>query len=346
MDSEIINSDMKYIFEQEIKWNSFEGKTILITGANGILGYYIVRVFMYLNDCFFNRRCKILALCRSEERAKDKFRDLIFRDDLEIMVQDVCQEIKYCCKINYIIHAASQASPKYYGKDPVGTLNANVFGTNNVLKLASEKNAESVLFISSGEVYGEVGNDKIPTKETDYGYIDPTNFRSCYSESKRLGETMCVSWNKQFEVPVKIVRPFHTYGPGILRTDGRVFSDFIFNIIDGEDIILKSDGKATRAFCYISDATRGFFTVLLNGKNGEAYNVGNNFAEVSILELAEILIGLFPEKKLKINPQPDNEYIKSQIVRNCPDINKISEIGWNPKISIEEGFRRTILSYL
>ena len=348
MNEKFIQEDLKYILHENIKWESFEGKTILITGANGLLAYYLVRTLLYLNDNLFKTKCKVLALCRNMAKANDKFGVYFDRNDFDLLIQDVCQEIKYENNIHFIIHAASQASPKYYGSDPVGTINANVLGTNNILKLSYEKKVESVLFFSSSEVYGEVNNYMNTIKETDFGYLNPTVIRSCYAESKRLGETMCVAWNEQYGVPVKIVRPFHTYGPGIIRDDGRVFSDFIYNIIDGKNIIMKSDGTAKRAFCHISDATRGFFTVLLNGENGEAYNVGNSHAEVSIQELAVILIGLFPERKLKIikdYTQKNSGYIRSTISRICPNLEKIKEIGWEPKISIEKGFKQTILSY-
>ncbi len=348
MNESIIQQDLQYITEQNIKWETFAGKTILITGANGIIGYYLVRTIMFLNNHYLEPQCKILALCRNFNRANEKFKDLLNRSDLELIIQDVGEKIDYKYNIDYIIHAASQASPIYFGSDPVGTLNANVFGTNNILQLSYEKKSE-VLFFSSAEVYGETQAENIPTKEMDFGYLDPTNVRSCYAESKRLGETMCVSWYKQYAVPVKIVRPFHTYGPGILRSDGRVFSDFIFNIVDGKNLIMKSDGTARRTFCYLSDAIRGYFTVLLNGNNGEAYNIGNSSAEASILELANILIGLFPEKNLQVIKQKDrkiNEYIESQISRSCPNIEKATAIGWNPQITIADGFKRSILSCL
>lgn len=205
------------------------------------------------------------------------------------------------------------------------------------------------LYFSSGEVYGEIGIGQIPTKENDYGYLDPTNVRSCYAEGKRMGENMCASWFHQYKIPVKIVRPFHTYGPGIDLNDGRVFADFVADIANNRNIIMKSDGKAIRSFCYIADALSGFITVLLKGKNGEAYNVGNQKEAVSIKKLAEILVNLFPEKKLKIiriKRSQNDKYMESKISINQPDITKISQLGWQPQFSIKEGFRRTIKSFI
>lgn len=163
-----------------------------------------------------------------------------------------------------------------------------------------------------------------------------------------MGETLCVSYHHQFNVPTKIVRPFHTYGPGMQLNDGRVFADFVSDIVHNKDIIMKSDGSAIRAFCYLADAIVGFFIVLLQGENGEAYNVGNPYGEISIKELANTLINLFPEKMLRvieIQKTDDNSYLKSNINRNCPDISKIENLGWSPKYAVSEGFIRTILSY-
>jgi nucleoside-diphosphate-sugar epimerase len=268
--------------------------------------------------------------------------------NLEIIEHDVCNEFNYNHKIDFIIHAASQASPKYYKVDPVGTLNANVLGTINMLKLAQTKSVESFLYFSSGEVYGEVKDEFMPIKEDTFGYLNPALVRSCYGESKRMGETICVSYFAQYGIKAKIVRPFHTYGPGMALDDGRVYADFVANIIKDQNIILNSDGKAKRAFCYLTDATIGFLTVLVNGENGEAYNVGNPQEEYSILELANILVNLYPEKKIEVilNKTINADYLKSTITRNSPNIDKLKKLNWNPTVTIEKGFKRTVSSFL
>lgn len=344
----IVEQDLVFIINHQLNWYLLEGKTVLITGANGFLPAYMVETLLFLNECKFSTPTKIIGLVRNIDKASQRFRFYEKRKDLILIQADVNEP--FVCKwpINFIIHAASQASPKYYGIDPVGTLLPNTIGTNNLLLLALKHPVESFLFFSSGEVYGEVDSDHIPTCENDYGYVDPTNVRSCYGESKRMGETMCVAYNHQFNIPAKIVRPFHTYGPGMQLDDGRVFADFVSDMVNDKDIIMKSDGSAIRAFCYLSDAIIGFFTVLLNGKNGEAYNVGNPNEGLSIKELAYTLISLFPEKKLKvieIQKTADNNYLKSNTSRNCPDVSKIKNLGWTPYYSVQEGFKRTIQSY-
>ena len=344
----IVEQDLEYIVNQPLNWNALEGKTILITGANGFLPAYMVETILYLNECKFSSPTKVIGLVRNINKAKERFRFYKERKDLELIQADVNESFDYNLSLNFIIHAASQASPKYYGIDPVGTLLPNTIGTNNLLRLALKNPVESFLFFSSGEVYGEVDSNQIPTKENEYGHINPTNVRSCYGESKRMGETMCVSYHHQFNVPVKIVRPFHTYGPGMQLDDGRVFADFVSDIVNGKDIVMKSDGSAIRAFCYLADAILGFFTVLLKGENGEAYNVGNPNGEISIKDLAYTLTNLFPQKNLKVietQKSTNYNYLRSNISRNCPDINKIRNIGWTPYCSIQEGFKRTIESY-
>lgn len=344
----IIQEDLKTIYNSDIDWTKFFNTTILITGANGFLPAYLVESLLYLNFINPKNNVKVIGLVRNIENAKNRFSEYIGSSNLEFIEQDVSDPIIFKQKVDYIIHAASQASPKYYGTDPVGTLKANVLGTINLLDFARIKEIKSFLYFSSGEVYGELESHQIPVEENTFGYLNPMNVRACYAESKRMGENICVSYFHQYNVPIKIVRPFHTYGPKMKLDDGRVYADFVSNILNNEDISMNSDGSAIRAFCYLTDATVGFFKALQDGKNGEAYNVGNSNEEYSILELAEILISLYPEKNLKVIRQlseNNNNYLKSPLTRNSPNIGKMKKFGWKPKVSVEKGFKRTIESY-
>ena len=329
-----IDEDISCITSNDLPWHEFSNKTILITGANGFLPAYMVEVLLNLKKHIGFGPSKIICLIRNIDAAQKRFTEYKERNDLEWVVQDVCEPLKIECKIDYMIHAASQASPKYYGIDPVGTLSANVLGTANMLNLAAKNNVKGFLFFSSGEVYGHVDPTQIPLKENLYGYIDPLDVRSCYAESKRLGETMCASWMHQYGVPVKIIRIFHTYGPGMKLDDGRVFADFVFDVVNGRDIVMRSDGKAIRAFCYLSDAIIAFFTVILKGEIGQAYNVGNDEAEISIIDLAHLLVNLYPERNLKVIKKDESAmpgYLKSPFNRHVPDISKVKQLGWRPK---------------
>jgi UDP-glucuronate decarboxylase len=347
--NKILQNDLLEIFESRKDWSVFSNSTILISGANGFLPAYLVYFFQFLNYVFPNYKIKVIGLVRDENKAKACFENIDY-SFFSLHIQDVSSPITIIDEVDYIIHAASQASPKFYGTDPVGTLSPNVLGTINLLEFAKKKSVKSFLYFSSGEVYGLLDDDKVPTDENTFGYLNPTNIRSCYAESKRMGETICVSYFKQFDINVKIVRPFHTYGPGLSFSDGRVFADFISNILNKEDIKLSSDGSARRAFCYLSDATSGFLSILIDGESGEAYNVGNPYEEYSILELAKVLTSIYPDLNLKVSLEKEGtlnrSYLKSPIVRNSPKIDKILSLGWKPFVSVKEGFKRTIDSFI
>ncbi|MFA6086646.1 NAD-dependent epimerase/dehydratase family protein [Mucilaginibacter sp.] len=347
--NKIVLEDLEAIRNSTIDWQRFAGKTVLITGANGFLPAYMVETLLYIN-AKIGIDVKVIGLVRSIERAKKRFIEYAGDKNLTFIEQDVSKPVKIDENqtIDFIVHAASQASPKYYGTDPVGTLSANVLGTLNLMTLAREKNIESFLYFSSGEVYGQIDNEHNPVKEDYYGYLDPMQVRSCYGESKRMGENICVSYYKQYNISAKVVRPFHTYGPGMQLDDGRVYADFVADILNERNIEMKSDGSAKRSFCYLKDATIGFFIVLLNGTPGEAYNVGNPNEEHSILELAEAIIklGNASLKVIKVDITADNQYLKSPLLRNTPNIDKLLVLGWSPQTDIMTGFERTIKSYL
>lgn len=343
----IIREDIEYIVSTDLPWSDLSAKTVLITGANGFLPAYMVETLLFLNERF-HLGIDVICLVRSYKKASKRFYSYMRRPDFSVVEQDVCHPICPQGDVHYIIHAASQASPKYYGVDPVGTLTPNVLGTYHLLELARSKHTLSFLFFSSGEIYGKVSDHQIPTSEEDYGSLDPTAIRSCYAESKRMGENMCVSWYHQFGVPAKIVRPSHTYGPGMSLDDGRVFADFVSDVVHNRNITMCSDGKATRPFCYLADAVVAYFMVLLKGIAGQAYNVGSD-KETSIVELAYMLARLFPEKRLKVvthETMKEAGYINSTINRGCPDISKIRALGWKPSFTLEEGFTRTVKSFI
>jgi len=341
-----IEEDIKSIISENLDWKKLSGKNILITGASGMLPAYLIDVICYLVENKIIENVLLLALVRNLDYAQNRFKIYSKIRYLRFVVQDVNKDINIKEDINVIIHAASQASPKYYINDPVGTLLPNITGTINLLNLARKKNVENFIYFSSSEVYGNYLGESID--ETNYGSIDPLEERSCYSESKRMGETICISWFRQYNIPIKIIRPFHTYGPGMKIGDGRAFVDFAFNIINSENIDIRSDGTAIRSYCYLKDAALAYFYILFEGENGQAYNVGNPYEQYSIKELAQILIDLFPRKKLSITLNPeynDKNYKPSSINRSVPNIEKIRKLGWEPKTDVKSGFFRTINSY-
>lgn len=341
-----MEEDLKIIVSAPLSWDRFHGKTILISGANGFVPAYMLETLLYLNETA-QVGIQVVALVRNHEKAMRRLGHLANRPDLKLVVQDVRDPYHGPADVDFVIHAASQASPRFFSSDPVGTLEANILGTQRMLEVARDGKSEGFLFFSSGEVYGNQANPAIPISETAFGGIDPLQIRSCYAEGKRAGEALCACWHAQFGVPAKIVRISHTYGPGMELNDGRVFADFVADIVARRDIVLKSDGSARRPFSYLADATVAYFTVLLKGIAGEAYNVGSE-SELSILELAEMLTQLFPERSCRVirkDRAPDDQYIVSQNAGGHFDISKIKKLGWQPTTTIEEGFRRTVQSY-
>ena len=347
MRNSIIESDLKYITETNLPWDLFKNKTVLVSGASGFLPAYMIETLLYLNE---TRKCniRVIGLVRNIENARARFSYCTDDKNLNIISQNVCDTISFNEDIDYIVHAASQATPKLFQADPIGTISPNVIGTHNLLKLAVDKGVNCFLFFSTTGVYGHVDAGSYPIKEDCYGYLNPMDLASCYLESKRMGENMCVAWMHQHGVPVKIVRPAITYGPGVKLDDGRSFADFISNIVNSHDIELFSDGKVLRNFCYLADATLGFFTVMLRGKVGEAYNIATDH-EISIIELARLLAyEVFPELNLRVVMKTDasKNYLRMNFPRSAVDITKAQALGWSLNFPVKEGFRRTVESFL
>jgi nucleoside-diphosphate-sugar epimerase len=347
----IIKDDINFILSENINWSYLKGKTILITGANGFIPSYVVYTLLRLNETVcLEDPIFIIALARNKAKAEAKFLPFFKNEQFCLVVCDVAYvdvaSFNMGRKIDIIIHAASQASPKYYGIDPVGTLKANSIGTIHMLDLAKNNGSEKFLFISSGEVYGTLDNNLSKVKEDYTGNVDITNVRSCYAESKRIGETMCVCWSHQYNLCTSMLRLSHTYGPGLDLNDGRVFADFVKNIVQNEDIILTSDGKSKRSFVYITDMILALFRVLFYGESKQAYNVAAD-SETEILELAKILCGLYPDKNLavKFKNVVSSTYICSPSTGASLCTDKIKKLGWRQKIQIEKGFKRMIESY-
>ena len=256
----------------------------------------------------------------------------------------------------FIVHAAGIASPTYYRAHPIETMDANINGLRNLLDYARERleagrPLEGFLFYSSSEIYGDPGADAIPTPETYRGNVSCTGPRACYDESKRYGETLCVNFARQHGVPVTTVRPFNNYGPGMKITDGRVIADLFRDALADRDLVLLSDGSPTRTFCYVSDAVTGYYLALLRGRPGEAYNVGVDGPEISMRDLAGTIAGLANDlfgHRVKVvhGRSSEADYLVDNPNRRCPDITKARhELGYWPRVTLEEGLRRTLRWY-
>jgi len=344
-----IKQDLTSIISENLPWHRLKNKIILVTGGNGFLASYIVKSLLSANT-YYKLNLKILCLVRNETSKLSRLKSVKSNKSLTIFRHNLDKPLpKNIPNSNFIIHSASQASPKYYYADPVGSLLPNSIGTFHLLEYAVKCKSEKFLFFSSGEVYGVPLNKNKKIKEDNFGSLDPTNLRSCYAESKRIGETMCIAYSKQFNLNISIVRPFHTYGPGLNLDDGRVFADFVADVVFKRNIIIKGNGLEKRCFCYLADATIGFLRILLNGVDKEVYNLGNPYCEISIKNLAKLISDLFPDRNIKIKFEKSSikkNYLKSPLVKVLPSIEKIKKIGWFPKTSLEEGFSKTINSFI
>jgi nucleoside-diphosphate-sugar epimerase len=315
--NKIIEEDLDFIVSQNVPWDKLENKDILIAGANGFIPSYLVYTLQKLIPSE-----NITLIIRDYNKAREKF-----GDSVKVIVSDICQDwLQHVPSIyDYIIHAASKANPESFIKNPVDVALSNTIGTYNLLEMSM--NCEGFLFLSSGEIYKE---------------IDPLNIKSCYPESKRMGENLCSCYYHQYGVPAKIARLFHIYGPGMDLNDGRLISEFAGSILNKRDIQLESEGLDVRTYTYVADAVVALFKILLEGNPAEAYNVGAPFTEISIHELALLLINKYPELNLKVKKGK----IQEKINRIIPDVSKIQkELSWIPQYGLVSGFKRTIESY-
>lgn len=337
--NKILDQDLEQIISEKISWEKLKGKTVLITGASGMVGSYMLYVLLKLNDKL-GYGIKVIAMVRNPKKLPAEVTE---RGDVKIVIHDVTEKYESDEKLDYIVHAASPASPLIMQNQPVETIAANTIGTFNTLMLAKDHNADGYIFISSREIYGQPGEGQEFFYEDTYGFVDQLNPRSCYSEGKKAAETMCASFKAEYGLNVKIARLAHTYGPGMSIYDGRVQADFLKNIVHNEDIVLKSTGAAVRTYTYISDATVGMFKILLDSDD-IVYNIGNENCKVSIRELAEIMVDIYPERGLKLVFDIPEGGTKGTAPYTLGILNsgKLRALGWDPKYSVKEGFKRTL----
>lgn len=347
MQNSIIEKDMEDIYSRRNDWSRLAGKKVLLTGAYGMLASYITYFIEYLNEVK-SIEVELIAVVRNRAKFSNKFGSMDKKKFVHIIEADLKSPLNVEENIDYIIHAASFASPQYYGVCPVDVLEPNTIGNYNLLQLAVEKKVEGYLLFSTGDIYGAVDNVTSVT-ENDYGIMDTLDVHNCYSESKRMAETMCKAFNVQYGVPTKIARIWHTYAPTMdIEKDPRVFSSFVKNIVNHENIVMKSDGKGMRSFCYITDAIAGYFAVLFDGEKGEAYNVCNSDEFLSIAKLAETLVSLYPERGLQVirkSRDSSENYVENVLLigkEAVPSNKKLKCLGWEAKVDVIEGFDRVI----
>jgi len=326
----------------------FAGKTVLLTGAAGFLGAQFVHYSLCRNDRkVFGSPCRLVAVDNFLRGVPPWLEALRKRPDLTLLERDIIEPCDYG-PVDFIVHAASIASPIFYRRHPIATMDANVLGLRHLLEHARRQPVESFLFFSSSEIYGDPDPAHIPTPEDYRGWVSCTGPRACYDESKRFGETLCVNFQRVHGVPVKIVRPFNNYGPGLKISDRRVLPDFFRDVLADRNIVLLSDGRARRTFCYITDAVTGYLLALLSSCQGEPFNIGSDQPEISMADLARLVIEVAAKPlQVEFRADQDPQYLQDNPQRRCPDLRKARKLlGYEPRVSLREGLARLYGYYL
>lgn len=356
---DVVDTDLNYICANlEEEFSILSGKKLLITGGAGFLGYYLVQSILHWNAKHAEESPIRLTIFDNYIRGIPEWLTIIESDsNLSLVKHDITHPLPVDMgDFQYIIHAASIASPTYYRKYPIETMDANVNGLRYLLDYSlQKKNLNSpvagFLFFSTSEIYGDPTPESIPTPEIYRGNVSCTGPRACYDESKRYGETLCINFSNRHGLPIKVARPFNNYGPGLKISDRRVLPDFVRDVLSDRDIVMLSDGSPSRTFCYIADAIVGYYKILIKGVEGEAYNIGVEYPEISMANLAERVALLARELfgyrgRVVHQVSADKAYMIDNPNRRCPVITKArTDLGYNPRISIDEGLKRSLIWY-
>ena len=327
---------LEVVSRSEIEWDKFRKKIIAITGATGLLGKSIIYVLMEANKRY-ELKCKILAFVRNVEKAEAIFGKEICHE-LQVVKMDVIEKVPETVVADFLIHTASITTSKLMVENPVETIMTTIEGTRNMLDFAARCKMEGMVYLSSMEVYGNLEPEHGEIKENELGYIDLTNIRSGYPESKRMAECLCAAYASEYGVNVRTARLAQTFGAGISKTENRVFAQFARSVLNGDDIILHTKGDKANCYCYTSDAVAGILLLLTKGENGQAYNVANMDTFCSIREMAEIFLIFDEMKKSKLRIEiPENVaslgYAPSSILKLNSE--KLMKLGWTPQYDMK-----------
>ena len=328
--------DISRIFEQDLPWEKLSEAKILVTGATGLIGGCLVETLM-MNS---KRNYQVFASGRNEEGAKARFKDFANDNSFHFIRYDVMKPLESDIEFDYIIHAASNANPKYYATQPVEVMKANIDGVSNLIEYGIKHGMKRFLYVSSGEVYGE-GDGRVFSEDYS-GYVDCATPRACYPSSKRAAETLCVAYAAEYGVDVVMARPCHVYGPHFTASDSRVYAQFIRNVLKGEDIVMKSTGEQFRSWCYVVDCVSALLYILLKGENGQAYNIADDGSNISIKELAEITANIAGRKVVIDLPDTDEKKGFNVVTKSVFSTKKLESLGWQVRNHIKKGLEHTI----
>lgn len=321
---------------KDLPWEKLSKCNLLVTGATGLIGSCLVELLM-TNP---NKDYQVYALGRNEKRAQSRFRQFLDDPSFHFLLGDVIRPLASDVPFHFIIHAASNGSPNFFARNPVEVMKSNLYGVSNLIEYGLKHEMKRFLYVSTGEVYGV--NDASLLDESSYGYVDILNTRSCYPSSKRAAETLAMCYAGEYGADVVVARPCHTYGPHFTESDNRVYAQFIRNVLNGEDIVMKSEGTQYRSWCYVEDCVSALLYILLKGKNGEAYNIADKNSVVTIRELAETIAHIAGRKVMIQIPSDSEKKVFTPIKRAVFDTSKLEALGWTVCGSMEEKLRRTI----
>lgn len=345
-DNKILQEDLEQAAALDLPVEALQDTRVFVTGATGLLGSQMVKFLLCLNRKK-GLNITVIAYVRNEKKAEKVFPYVGENEHLILATGDINDKIVYEGQVDYIIHGASATSSRYFVSHPVETIHTAMDGTENVLVFAREKQVKGMVYLSSLEVYGTPEAEAGLISEKDYGYIDPLSVRSSYSEGKRMVECLCVSHGAEYGVPVKIARLSQTFGAGVEYDDGRVFAEFARCAIEKKNIVLHTQGKTVRSYCYTTDAITALLFILMKGQQGEAYNVTNMDTAISIYEMGKLVCELYPESGITVEKDIPEDlsgfgYNPEMVIRL--DSSKLESLGWKATVDLKGMFRRLIES--
>lgn len=357
------------LFASKINWSKLRNKTLLISGATGMIGVFLIDLIMYHNS-ISEDNIHIIVMSRDLDRVKERLGRYLDKKEFEYIIQDVTnsmvetlnkcfeedmEQIEEKIKLNepmykrgkrnidFIIHGASNTHPILYASNPIGTIDANVIGTKNLLELATTMKDCRFVYLSSVEIYGENRGDVDFFKEDYLGYIDCNSLRACYSEGKRLGETLCHSYMVEHKLDMVIPRLSRVYGPTMLSSDSKAISQIMKNAIMNQDIILKSEGNQMYSYLYVGDVVTAIFTIMLEGNRGNCYNVADNNSYMTLKDLAEYMASLSKTKVRYEIPDDNERRGYSTASKALLDDRKLKELSWSNSYSMQQGLETTYI---
>ena len=338
--NKVVLDDIIQICNENINWKALVGRRILITGARGYIATYLVYTLLMIND-IYNLNVTVYAMCRDECKSREYYREEVKREDFCLITQDVCDAIGDNREFDIIIHAASIANIYAQHTYPYQTIEANVIGLNNVINYCEKHKCEKLLYFSSYMVYGVV--DRVIRNESfTMGALDFGDYRNAYAFSKQMGELMLASKKREgFHTKTLIVRPMNIYGPGQRYSEKKPITDFLGNYLRDENIVLKSDGKQTRSYLYLTDAIKGLLYILIYGGDGESYNLASEKNVCQIRKLAEMVTGFNPELRVEFQKKDESHFKMDNDVM-LADVSKLKSLGWKETIDLHNGLSRII----